>query len=170
MNIFLIGYMGSGKSSVGSKLAAKLNMPFIDLDDYIEKKESKSIGEIFELDGEASFREKERACLNEVLTHENTVISVGGGTVCYFDNMKLINTNGISIYLKASVDTIFNRLKNAKTKRPLFDKNKTEEETKEYISEHLLNRETFYLQATYKVKAKNINVGELADFIKKEIQ
>ncbi|MEO6882890.1 MAG: shikimate kinase [Bacteroidia bacterium] len=168
MNIFLIGYMGSGKSTVGKKLATKLNRPFIDLDQYLEKKENRSIAEIFETEGEGKFREKERVYLQEICAQDNTIVALGGGTVCFFDNLKLIHSHGISIYLKASVDTIFNRLKNAKTKRPLLEKFSSDEEFKEYISIHLSSRETFYSQATYKVKAKNINVDELVLFLIKE--
>lgn len=170
MNIYLTGYMGSGKSTVGKKLATKLKMPFIDLDSYIEKKENRSIAEIFETDGEGKFRELEHAYLHEIFQEKDTIIALGGGTVCYFDNLKLINSNGISIYLKASVDTIFNRLKNAKITRPLFDKSLSDEAVKEKIETHLSNRETFYLQATYKVKAKNIDVDELAEFLTTKLQ
>jgi shikimate kinase len=168
MKIFLIGYMGSGKSTAGKKLAAKLGLSFLDLDEYIEKEYDKTITEIFDTEGEERFRELEHLYLKKVMTLDNLVISLGGGTPCFYNHMELINNNGISIYLKMSVDALANRLANAKKKRPLIQ-DMSEFDLKNFISANLTKREPFYLQAHYKVKAKNLNVDELADFLKKEV-
>lgn len=164
MKIFLIGFMGCGKTTVGKKLAHQLGFNFLDLDEYIERSHGKSISEIIETGGEEKFRALESACLKEIVASDNTVIATGGGTPCFNNNMELINNKGISVYLKMSVDGLANRLGNAKTMRPLI-KGLSEDELKNYILNKLTEREIFYLQAHYKVKAKNLNVGELAEFV-----
>ena len=167
MLIFLIGYMGSGKSTAGKKLAAKLNMDFVDLDDYIEANYEKSIEAIFEQEGENKFRELEYNYLKHFLEKDNLILSVGGGTPCFYDSMDLMNKNGITVYMKMSVDALANRLANAKKKRPLI-KDMSETDLKHFINSNLEKREPFYLQAQYKVKAKDLNVDELAGFLQKE--
>lgn len=164
MKIFLIGFMGSGKTTVGKKLSNKLGFQFIDLDEHIEKSYGKSVPEIFEMEGEEKFRTLETVALKEVVQFENTVIATGGGTPCFNRNMDIINKNGTSVYLKMSVDTLTNRLINAKSVRPLI-KDFSEATLKEYILTKLTDREPYYLQSQYKVKAKNLNVEELADFV-----
>ena len=164
MKIFLIGFMGCGKTTVGKKLAGKLGFNFIDLDEHIERRHGKSVSEIFETEGEEKFRALESAGLKEIIAGDNTVIATGGGTPCFNNNMELINNKGISVYLKMSVDSLANRLGNAKSIRPLI-KGLSEEELKNYILNKLTEREAYYLQAHYKVKAKDLNVGELAEFV-----
>lgn len=145
--IFLIGFMGSGKTAMGKLLAKNLSLSFIDLDAYIENKYHKSISQIFEEEGEASFREKERACLYEVADFEDVVISTGGGTPCFFDNMDYMNSRGETIYLKLQPEHLQQRLSSSKTNvRPLV-KNKTGDELLEYITHLLEIREPFYLQS-----------------------
>jgi shikimate kinase len=162
--IFLIGYMGSGKSTAGKKLAAKLGFEFIDLDKFIEHETGKTIPEIFLKKGEGEFRALENNALKKLVTRENVVVACGGGTPCYYGNMELMNNNGITIYLKMSADSLATRLLNAKTKRPLIE-NKSEEELKNFIGEHLEKREDTYHQAQYIVKGKNLNVDELVEFV-----
>jgi shikimate kinase len=145
---FLIGYMGSGKTTTGKQLAKQLNLQFIDIDMFIENRYCKSISAIFEEKGEAVFREIERKILLEILDFENVVISTGGGTPCFFDNMDLMNQSGITIYLKTSVAELTERLKNEKQKRPLI-KNKDSEEIKTYVAANLEKREHFYNQAAF---------------------
>ena len=99
MRIFLIGYMGSGKTTLGRKLAYILQYQFIDLDDYIEKQEGRKISHIFEEDGEDYFRKLERVYLHRVIDKEDLVISTGGGTPCFFDNMNQMNEYGKTIYI-----------------------------------------------------------------------
>jgi len=164
MKIFLTGYMGSGKSTAGKKLATKLNFEFIDLDKFIESECGQTISEIFDTKGENEFRALEHNALKKLITRDNVVIACGGGTPCYYGNMELMNNNGITIYLKMSADTLASRLVNAKGKRPLLE-NKTEAELKEYITEHLEKREDIYHQAQYIVKGKNLNVDELVEFV-----
>ena len=160
--------MGSGKSTAGKKLAGKLNMDFIDMDDAIEAEQGSSIAEIFEKDGEEKFRETEKTLLEKLLEKDNLVVSAGGGTPCFFDNMERINASGVSVYFKMSVDSLVNRLKNAKTKRPLIQ-DMSETDLHHFINVNLEKREPFYNLAHSKVKAKNLNVDELAEFLKKEI-
>lgn len=165
MKLFLIGYMGSGKSTAGKKLAAKLGLGFLDLDEYIEKEYGKTIAEIFETEGEERFRELEHLYLKKVMEMDNIVLSLGGGTPCFYNHMEMINNNGISIYFKMSADALANRLMNAKKERPLI-KNMSASELKEFITSSLEKRETFYLQAQYKVKAKDLNIDELVVFLR----
>jgi shikimate kinase len=169
MKIFLIGYMGSGKSTVGKKLAKLLNYDFLDHDELIEKAVGKSVYEIFNEDGEDRFREMEHNMLISLMSKDNVVISTGGGTPCHYNNMELMNENGLTIYLKMSANTLVSRLRSAKTDRPLVS-GKSAEELYGFIISHLENREPFYAEAQYKVKAKDLNINELADFIRKDIE
>lgn len=154
MIVVLIGYMASGKSTIGRILAKKLNYDFLDLDDYIEEKENAPISTIFQLHGEIAFRKLETHCLNELLSHTNNIVlSVGGGTPCYGNNMNVIlNTaNAKSFYLKASVPTLVSRLKNEKSKRPLIAHIETEAMLTEFIAKHLFERSQFYGLAEFTV-------------------
>src|SRR5690606_34726901 len=116
-SIYIVGYMGSGKTTFGKRLAAKLNMAFVDLDNLIEVTEGKTINEIFELKGESYFREKEKEIL-QTTVFVNTVVATGGGTPCFFDNMSWMNTNGKTIYLKMTAQALESRLKFDKNNRP----------------------------------------------------
>jgi shikimate kinase len=120
MKIVLVGYMASGKSSVGKVLANNFGYKFVDLDDYIENKEDLTITKIFAQKGEIYFRLKEIEYLKEILcSEEKIILSVGGGTPCYGENMKLINEVATAVYLKASIKTLLDRLNKEKKKRPL---------------------------------------------------
>lgn len=162
--IFLIGYMGSGKSTAGKKLASKLGFEFIDLDKFIESECGETINEIFANKGENEFRALEHNALKKLITKSNLVIACGGGTPCYYGNMELMNNNGTTIYLKMSAESLASRLVNAKDKRPLIE-NKNEAELKDYITEHLEKREDIYHQAQYIVKGKSLDIDELVDFV-----
>jgi shikimate kinase len=168
MRVFLIGYMGSGKSTVGKKLAAKLGLKFIDLDECIEQQNGGTIEELFAGKGEEQFRLMERAALHRVLEEDSFLLSTGGGTPCFFDNMERMNGSGLTVYLKMSADTLAQRLLNAKKKRPLIQ-GMNETELRSFITSNLEKREDFYQQAHFKVKAKSLDVEELADFLKKEV-
>ena len=111
MTIFIVGFMGCGKSTLGKKLAYNIEYDFIDLDIYIQEQEGKSIKEIFVENGEDYFRKLERACLKKVINNKKTVISVGGGTPCYFDNIQLMNENGLTIYINMHPKYLISRLK-----------------------------------------------------------
>lgn len=146
MRISLLGYMGSGKSTFGKKLAKKLNLEFIDLDNFIEDSVGKSIPEIFSEKGEEVFREFEKKSLRTVLGKRNVLISLGGGTPCFGDNMEEVNNESISIYLDLPPKALFSRLKNVKASRPLIaDKNDVE--LLSFIETHLSERDSYYKRA-----------------------
>ena len=150
MNLILIGYMGSGKSTLGRKLAKTLNYPFIDLDNYIEEKEELSILELFKTKGEIYFRKKEHEYLKDILEQQkDVVIALGGGTPCYANNMELIKEDltATSIYFKAGIKELVGRLKHERAKRPLLDRFTTDDELAEFIGKHLFERAFYYNQA-----------------------
>lgn len=167
MVIILMGYMGSGKSTVGKNLSNVLGFDFIDLDAYIEQKENQAIADIFKSRGEIYFRKKESFYLNEVLEKRNVVISLGGGTPCYGANMHhiLTNENSKSIYLKLSIPNLVVRLNNETSKRPLISHLSTDEELVEFIGKHLFERSPFYNQAGLTISADSKTVDELTEEI-----
>jgi len=152
--LYLVGYPGSGKTTIGKLLARKLNRSFIDMDEFIENRYRKTISAIFEEKGEAGFREIEHRVLQEVSSFENAVISTGGGLPCFFDNMDIMNRTGITVYLKAEVDELFGRLSFDKQKRPLI-KGKSPEELRSFIEENLKKRELFYNRAKIIYEVRN---------------
>ena len=154
MNIILLGYMASGKSTIGRLLASSINFEFIDLDDYIESEEGVSVSEIFETKGEIYFRKVEHNYLKEILSRKNKfVLSLGGGTPCYASNMELIKSSGktISFYLKASIKELVARLMKEKEQRPLVARFSKEEELTEFIGKHLFERNHFYNQSDFQI-------------------
>lgn len=146
MRIFLLGFMGSGKSHVGEQLAARADLDFIDLDQWIEEAQEQSIASIFETQGEAAFREIERAALHETANKENLLISCGGGTPCFFDNMNWMNEHGITIYLETPIEILVHRLRPQQAQRPLLQ-NLNEAELHTFIVSKLAERTPFYEQA-----------------------
>ncbi|MDK2852781.1 MAG: shikimate kinase [Proteiniphilum sp.] len=144
--IFLIGYMGCGKSTIGKRLAQSLSLSFIDLDAHIQNKYRKSIAELFAGKGEEEFRRIERQALLEVATFEDVLISTGGGAPCFFDNMEVMNRAGITIYIQAKPEELAARLRASKTVRPLL-REKKPEELVPFIREHLAERERYYKKA-----------------------
>ena len=161
--IVLIGYMGCGKSSVGKKLSQKLNVKFIDLDSVIEKKYSKSISQIFNDLGEIKFRNIENIELSSVLSnYDNCILSLGGGTPCYHDNMSLILSYTTNVFfIDVNSKILSERLFKKKEKRPLISSIETIEEMKQFINKHYFERRPFYYLATHSIKsnrndAKNV--------------
>jgi shikimate kinase len=146
--IILVGYMGSGKTTVGKALSKETGMMFYDLDWYIESRMRKSVSQIFAERGEEGFRKIEYNMLHEVAEFEDVIISCGGGTPCFFDNMDYLNQQGDVIYLKATPETLYKHLLMAKIERPLL-KGKSAEELIAYITEHLKERSPFYEKARY---------------------
>ncbi len=144
--IYLIGYMGSGKTTIGAKLAKKLGFQFIDIDHFIENRQRKIISKIFSEKGEEAFRLMEHKALEEVSLFENVVISTGGGAPCFYNNMELMNKSGFTVYLKTSPEELTKRLCISKNKRPLL-KEKTSEEIQVFIAENLEKRNHYYNQA-----------------------
>ncbi|QDO94156.1 shikimate kinase [Formosa sediminum] len=150
MIIILIGYMGSGKSTLGKTLAKTLEYPFIDLDDYIEAQEEVTIPELFKTHGEVYFRKQEHIYLKALLTEQkNVVLALGGGTPCYANNMELIkqHANAKSFYFKAGIQELTQRLKHDKNNRPLLSRFNTDDELVEFIGKHLFERTVYYNQA-----------------------
>lgn len=140
--------MGSGKTTVGRALAKELNLTFYDLDWYIESRMRKTVKQLFDEMGEEGFRKIEHNMLHEVAEFEDTVISCGGGTPCFFDNMDYMNRQGETVYLKATPEVLYGHLKMGKTVRPLL-LDKTGEEVQEFIKEQLTRRENHYAKAKY---------------------
>lgn len=166
MIVVLIGYMASGKSTLGRVLATKLNYSFIDLDDYIEEKENMSVSNIFKSNGEIYFRRIETLYLKELLnTKKDVVLSLGGGTPCYSNNMETILKfdNAISIYLKASISTLIGRLKTEKSKRPLIAHIETDELLAEFIGKHLFERSQYYDQSQIKLTTDHKKESEIIE-------
>ena len=150
--IILLGYMGSGKSTIAKTLSKLEQIPFVDLDHYIEEKSKMTIKTIFETKGEIYFRKLEHEAFVELLNDkQDCIIGLGGGTPCYANNHELLlGDDRISIYLKASIDTLFGRLVLEKNQRPLIA-DKSDEEMKEFIAIHLFERSYFYNKAQYTV-------------------
>ncbi|EDP95197.1 shikimate kinase [Kordia algicida OT-1] len=170
MTIVLLGYMASGKSSVSKLLGKLLALPVIDLDTYIEIKEEKTIAEIFETKGEIYFRMKEHQYLKEVLeTKEAMILSLGGGTPCYANNMNLIHEyTKDTFYLQTSIPEIINRVKDEKAKRPLI-RNISDEDLPEFIGKHLFERNVFYQQATHHIFTDNKTIEILVEEIRESL-
>lgn len=169
MRIFLIGFMASGKSTIGKKLANKLNLPFVDLDTYIEKKFNTTIRFLMYEKGQEEFRVIEKEALSEVIEkYKDAIISTGGGTPCFFDNMERMRKNGTTIYLEMDVPTLVNRLLYAKKDRPLIW-GKSKEDLTIYAKELMNKRKSDYEQADFKVDGKNLNVKILVDLIQKKV-
>ena len=164
--IVLVGYMGSGKTTVGKALSKETGMMFYDLDWYIENRMHTTVSKLFTERGEEAFRKIEYNMLHEVAEFEDVIISCGGGTPCFFDNMDYLNQQGDVVYLKASPDTLYKHLLMAKVERPLL-KGKSPEELIAYITEHLKERAPFYEKARYTM---DVNVLDDYDKIHTSVQ
>ena len=148
LKTYLIGFMGSGKTSLGKHLSRLLSSAYTDLDDVFEERYHIRIFDFFEKYGEENFRKIERDLLVETALTDNLVVSTGGGTPCFLDNMEFIKDNGISIYLRMTSRELASRLKSVKKKRPLL-KELSPDGLEEWISAQLMIREPFYLRANY---------------------
>lgn len=146
--IILIGYMGAGKTTVGKALAHELGLPFYDLDWYIESRRRKTVAQIFAEQGEEGFRKIEYNMLHEVAEFEDVIISCGGGTPCFFDNIDYLNGQGQVVYLRCTPDVLCTHLAMSHNERPLL-KGKTPEQLTDFITEQLSLREPFYQRARY---------------------
>ena len=146
--IILIGYMGAGKTTIGKALSKELGIIFYDLDWYIESRMRKTVSQIFAERGEEGFRKIEYNMLHEVAEFEDVIISCGGGTPCFYDNMDYLNQQGQVVYLKADPEVLYKHLMMAKTERPLI-KGKSHDELLAFIREQLEKREPFYTKARY---------------------
>ena len=164
--IILIGYMGAGKTTVGRQLAKRLGLMFYDLDWYIMNRMRRTVPQIFEESGEEGFRKIEHAMLHEVAEFEDVVLSCGGGTPCFYDNMDYLNRMGETVYLKASPEVLYAHLKMGKSVRPLL-LDKTPGEVEAFVKEQLAQREPYYSKAKHTL---DVNVLDTYDKIKISVE
>lgn len=165
--ILLVGFMATGKTTLGKALAKDLGLQFVDLDLYIESRYHATVSQIFAERGEEGFRQIERNMLHEVAEFEDVIIATGGGTPCFFDNMEYMNAQGTTVFLDASVDVIFTRLTIARTQRPLVA-GKTDEELRSYITETLNRRLPYYSRATHSFCANQLeNVKQISESVER---
>jgi shikimate kinase len=161
MRVYLIGFMGAGKTHWGKKLSQKMQLPFFDLDDEVQQYASMSIAEIFANDGEEYFRELEANVLRSITDlQKGFVMSCGGGTPCYFKNIDLMKSKGVVVWLNTPTDMLMNRLMLEKDKRPLI-RDLSEEQLKSFIIKKMADRSIYYEQAALKVDESQINLDEL---------
>lgn len=170
--IILLGYMGSGKSAIGHQLSKTLDIAFVDLDLFIANVEGQSVSKIFDSKGELYFRALERKCLEELLNDSSPmVLSLGGGTPCYYDTMEYINNmeEVTSFYLKTSINTLAPRLFKEKVTRPLIAHLENEAAVIEFIGKHLFERNLFYQQAQYQISTDQKSVETIIKEIKNNL-
>ena len=161
-HVFLTGYMGSGKSTIGLMLSKQLSMRFIDLDTEIEESEKMLVSEVFEIKGENYFRTKESNLLKEIIQNpDSAIIALGGGCVSDQNNLNLILNDGLLIYLKTSVSSIVKRIKNDADKRPLLAKYKTDKDLINFIQSHLTGRLKNYKKADFTIDTNEKNRDQI---------
>ena len=162
-----MGYMGSGKSTIGKELATVLNYKFLDLDDVIIEKEKNSISKLFKEKGEIYFRQKESEYLNEIInSSDDLVLALGGGTPCYGNNISILSDENIaSIYLRLSIPFLTKRLYKERLKRPLISHLDSEDKLQEFVGKHLFERSQYYNQAQYTIAADNKSKKEILEAI-----
>lgn len=168
-SIILVGYMCVGKTTVGRDLAKELNKTFYDLDWYIEERFHTKIPQIFADKGEAYFRDLEQRMLHEVAEFEDVVLSCGGGTPCFFNNMDYMNQVGEVFYLKASVDTIMQHLTISRSERPLL-KDKSPEELRTFITEQIAQRSPYYEKAKHVIDVNVLDSFDKIEYVTNEIK
>ncbi|MDX2249212.1 MAG: shikimate kinase [Bacteroidia bacterium] len=168
--VFLVGFMGAGKTTLGKEAAKWMGWDFVDLDHFIEAEEGTTIRQIFEANGESFFREIERESLRKIArsSGKNRIVATGGGAPCYGDNMALINELGISIYLKASVEMLYNRLRLQKDERPMI-RAVADENLPGFIQNLLEKREPFYQKAHFTLEFPHLTSRAMVHLIQ-EIQ
>ena len=167
-SLILMGYMGCGKSALGPLISSQTSLPFIDLDKYIEKREKSSISDIFNNYGEIYFRKKERFYLEQVFLKQSSfVISLGGGTPCYFDNIDYLNLkdDAVSIFLKTSPKELALRLYKNKEHRPMISHLQSKQELEEYVAKHVFERLPFYKKAKKTIDTDNKSIKTIVEEI-----
>ena len=164
MRIYLIGYMGSGKSTLGRELASRLNLSFLDMDQFIEMKYLKTVPDIFRDEGEKQFRNKEQVCLHEISSMKNVVVATGGGAPCFFDNMDLMNRTGCCVFLDVEPEVLAARLMKGDVVRPLIQ-GKQAEELVQIIEGMMLKRRPYYEKARYILSGNSITADDVINKI-----
>lgn len=165
MRIFLIGFMGCGKTHYGRELSKKIQVPFFDLDEAIEEREGKTIPKIFEEEGEEYFRLLEKDVLHLITeSHETFVMACGGGTPCYFNNIDYMNKNGLTVWINCSIDCLHDRLVKVRGERPLLD-HITDNQLRSYIVKKFGNRKIFYQQAAVILNEDDLTIDKLVDHV-----
>ena len=164
MRIYLIGYMGCGKSTLGRRLSKFLDLQFVDMDHYIEERNYKTIPQIFAEEGEVEKKEMERKALEELSEFTDIIIAAGGGAPCFFDNIGLMNNTGKTIYLNIQPGILAERLLKSKIERPLI-KGKSKDELVAFIDESLNKRNAFYSQAKYHITEPDIDLEKFQNLI-----
>lgn len=165
MKIFLIGFMGSGKTHWGRLLGEKLSIPFFDLDEQVAEYAGRSIVEIFNTEGEEYFRMQEKEVLHMITgSHESFVMACGGGSPCYFNNIEYMNRAGITVWINTSLEILFQRLVQEKEKRPLI-KELSDEQLQNFISKKFADRKIYYEQAGIKMDEEPVRIETLIEKI-----
>lgn len=168
--IFLIGYMGSGKTTLGRALSRRLGLQFIDLDMYIEGRFMRSVSRLFEERGEEGFREIERKILCEVADIEDVIVACGGGTPCFYNNIEYMNSKGTTVFLNTSEDTLFSRLSKFRDKRPLI-KDLDDNSLRIFISRNLEQRIFFYSKAIHTFSGDKLeDYGQIEDSVDRFVE
>ena len=163
MKIFLIGFMGSGKTHWGRLLSQKLAIPFFDLDEQIIEQAGKSIVEIFEEEGEEQFRLREKDVLHIITeSHHGFIMATGGGSPCYFNNIDYMNKQGTTVWINPAIETIFKRLITEKDKRPLI-RDLSDDQLKSYIVKKYADRKLYYEQADIMIEEENATLESLVE-------
>ena len=158
MLIFLVGYMGCGKSTIGRTLAKQLGVRFLDMDTLLEQRCGKSVAEIFTETGETGFRQSEREVLAELTSEREAIVATGGGAPCFFDNMETMNRAGLTVYFKMSPEKLAGRL------------DKSEEELIGFIRENVAKREKYYMQAKLIIDCDGVRDDYIAHHIAEYIE
>lgn len=161
MLIYLIGFMGCGKSTTAKKLSSRLGYHLMDMDYKLEEEYHVTIADMLVKYDEFAFRKLEQKILNKTFSLKNTVISTGGGTPCFEDNMEKINNHGLSLYIQVSPKMLYDRLRNSSRPRPLLQKIKPDQQL-QYIEDLLIEREKYYLKAHHIIDGKDLDIEELA--------
>jgi shikimate kinase len=165
MKIFLIGFMGCGKTTWGRKLSDKLHLPFFDLDQKIVEHEGKSIPDIFTTEGEEYFRLLEKDVLHLLVeNHESFVMATGGGTPCFYNNIDYLKKKGVTVWLNCSIDCLHKRLAEGKAERPLL-KSVSDNDLKSYIIRKYSNRKIFYQQANVSLNEEELTIDKLVEAV-----
>lgn len=166
MKIVLIGYMGSGKSTIGKEVAKNVGIPFYDLDKIIEDREEDTVKNIFKRKGEIYFRKKESMVFRDFIQNNDTfILALGGGTPCYANNHEVLkNEDIVSFYLKGSIKTLSNRLEDEKKNRPLIA-SLSKDELDDYIRKHLFDRSYYYLQSKHIISIDEKSIEEITNEI-----